>query len=133
MTKLYFNISEFIHSDKAILHRINNVPDITSLDNLLNLIYYVLNPLRERIGKPIIITSGYRCKKLNEIVGGVPNSQHTTGEAADFVINGLKTAEIINLIQNTNIEYDQLINEYNKWLHISYRKEKNRQQYIIYK
>ena len=133
MSKLYFKISELVHSDKAILYRINNMPDINSLDNLLNLIYYVLNPLRERLGKPITITSGYRCKKLNEIVGGVSNSQHTTGEAADFIIEGMKVKDIIEFIKNTNIEYDQLINEYDKWVHISYRKGKNRQQYIIYK
>lgn len=128
MSKLYFTISELIHSDTAILHNINNMPDINSLDNMLNLIHYVLNPIRERIKKPMIITSGYRCKKVNELVGGKPTSQHLKGQAVDFVIEGMKPAEIVHFIRNMCIEYDQLINEYDRWVHISFNKGNNKQQ-----
>lgn len=130
MNKLYFSFSELISSDTAKLHKINNMPDLESLDNLLNLVFYVLNPIRERIKRPIIITSGYRSKKVNELVGGKITSQHLKGKAADFVIEGLSPSEIIQFIRNSYIEYDQLINEYDKWVHISFDKDKNRQQYF---
>jgi len=130
MNKLYFSMSELIHSDTAILHNINNMPDINSLDNMLDLIHYVLNPIRERIKKPIIITSGYRNEKVNRLVGSKNTSQHLKGQAVDFVIQGMKPSEIVHFIRNTYIEYDQLINEYDKWVHISYNKGNNRQQYF---
>lgn len=125
---LYFKMSELIHSDKAIFHNINNMPDINSLDNMLNLIYYVLNPIRQNIEKPVIITSGYRNKQVNKLVNGAPNSQHLKGEAADFIIKGMTIEDIIKFINNLNIEYDELINEYNKWVHISFVKGHNRQK-----
>ena len=128
---LNFKISELIHSDTAIKHNINNMPDINSLDNMLELICYCLQPLREKIKKPIIITSGYRNSEVNKLVGGVANSQHTKGQAVDFVINGMTVEQIINFIKVNNIEFDQLIGEYNKnskWVHISYVKNNNRKQ-----
>lgn len=125
---LFFKMSELIHSDKANILRINNMPDINSLDNMLNIICYVLNPIRERLQKPIIITSGYRCKELNKAVNGATNSQHLKGQAVDFVVNGMKIEDIIKFINNMNIEYDELINEYDKWVHISYVKGHNRQR-----
>ena len=107
-------MSELIHSDKANLHKINNVPtDPKILDNMLNLIVYCLQPLRNKVGKPIIITSGYRCEKVNKLVGGVSNSQHQTGQAVEY-------------IKISGIEFDQLINEYGAWVHISYNKGHNR-------
>lgn len=121
-------MSELIHSDTAILHNINNMPDINSLDNMIDLVYYVLNPIRERIKKPMIITSGYRNEKVNRLVGGKNTSQHLKGQAVDFIIQGMKPSEIVHFIRNTYIEYDQLINEYDKWVHISYNKGNNRQQ-----
>lgn len=128
MSKLYFKMSELIHSDTAVLHKINNMPDINSLDNMLDLIYYVLNPIRERIREPMIITSGYRNKEVNRLVGGKSTSQHLKGQAVDFIIKGMNPSEIVHFIRNTYIEYDQLINEYDKWVHISYNKGNNRQQ-----
>ena len=128
---LNFKISELIHSDTSIKHNINNMPDINSLDNMLELICYCLQPLREKIKKPIIITSGYRNSEVNKLVGGVANSQHTKGQAVDFVINRMTVEQIINFIKVNNIEFDQLIGEYNKnskWVHISYVKNNNRKQ-----
>ena len=127
-TDLNFSISELIKSDIAIKYNINNMPDINSLDNLLNLIFYCLQPIRNKLNKPMIITSGYRNKKINSLVKGKVNSQHLNGCAVDFCVTGMKISEIIDFIKASNIEFDQLINEYDKWVHISYNKGKNRLQ-----
>ncbi len=63
-------MNELIHSDTAAKNNINNMPDITSLDCMLNLIVECLQPLRTKLGKPMIITSGYRNKQVNKLVGG---------------------------------------------------------------
>ena len=131
---LNFKLSEFIHSDTAVKNNINNMPDINSLDYLLDLIFYVMQPLREKIKKPIIINSGFRNAQVNKLVGGAvdsrgnPTSQHCKGQAADFIINGMSVNSIIDFIKKNGIEYDQLINEYDKWVHISFVKGKNRKQ-----
>ena len=126
----HFNLEEFYISNTAKLHNINNMPDIQSLDCMLNLLVYCLQPVREILQKPMIITSGYRCKLLNTKLGGVPASQHTKGQAVDFYVKGLSVSQVINIIKKSDIEYDQLINEYNKWVHISFVKNKNRYQNI---
>lgn len=123
-----FSLSELVYSDVANKNKINNMPDIKSFDNLLNLIVYCLQPIRNLINKPMVITSGYRCEKLNRFVGGSANSQHLFGCAADFKVKNMKTDEIIQLIKKSNIEFDQLINEYDSWVHISFIKDKNRKQ-----
>ena len=128
-----FKLSELIYSETAILNNINNMPDVNSLDNLMDLILYCLQPIRELIKKPIIITSGFRSRKLNKILGGVNNSQHCFGMAADFKINGLKPKQIVEIILKSGIEFDQLINEYDKWVHISYKKANNRNKVIYLK
>lgn len=127
---LNFTISELVKSDTAEKAGINNTPDINSLDNLLELIFYVLQPLRDKLGKPMIITSGYRNSQVNKLVGGVSNSQHTNGQAVDFTVNGMTPAQVVDFIKKSGIEYDQLINEYNQWTHISYNKGKNRKQIL---
>lgn len=127
---LNFKMSELIQSDTAIRHNINNMPDINSLDCMLDLIYYVLQPLRTKLGKPIIITSGYRNSEVNKLVKGKPNSQHVRGQAADIVVNGYTPKQLCEFIKNSGIEYDQLLNEYNQWTHISFVKGKNRKQFL---
>ena len=129
---LNFTISELVKSDTAEKAGINNTPDINSLDNLLKLIFYVLQPLRDKLGKPMIITSGFRSKKVNELVGGVSNSGHLYGQACDFVVNGMTPAQVVEFVKNSGIEFDQLLNEYNQWTHISFNKGHNRRQVLKY-
>ncbi len=128
MQNLNFKISELIHSNKAIQKNINNMPDINSLDCMLDLIVFCLQPIRDKIQKPMIITSGFRNSQVNKLVGGVANSQHTKGQAVDFCISGMTIQQIIDFIVKSGIEYDQLINEYDSWVHISFVKGKNRKQ-----
>lgn len=129
---LNFTISELVKSDTAEKHGLNNTPDINSLDNLLELIFYVLQPLREKLGKPIIITSGFRSVKVNNLVGGVANSEHLYGQAADFVVNGMTPAQVVEFVKKSGIEFNQLINEYDQWTHISFNKGHNKKQVLKY-
>lgn len=133
MTNLNFSISELIHSDNAIKAGIDNTPTIKEIDNLLNLIFYCLQPIRDKLKKPMIITSGYRNIKVNILAGGKQNSQHLKGQAADFIVNNMSIQQVINFIIYSDIEFDQLINEYNKWVHISFVKGKNRRQVLSIK
>ena len=127
---LNFSIKELCYSKIATEEKIDNTPNIKVCDNLVNLIFYCLQPLRDKLGKPIIVTSGYRCEKLNRHpkVMGVINSQHLYGQAVDIKVNGAKPAILIDWIDKSGIPYDQLINEKNKWVHISYVKGHNRRQ-----
>ena len=129
---LNFTITELVKSDTAEKNGISNTPDINSLDNLLELIFYVLQPLRDKLGKPITITSGFRSAKVNQLVGGVGNSQHLYGQAADMVVSGMTPAQLVEFVKDSGIEYDQLINEYDQWTHISFNKSHNRKQVLKY-
>lgn len=81
----HFNWNEFEWSDTAIKKNISNkIPNYLVKSNILKLVDRILDPLRENLGCPIIISSGYRCPELNKLVGGVKNSQHTIGQAADI-------------------------------------------------
>ena len=80
----YFKIEELTHSQTAKAHSIANVPTAEALKNLEQFVCKVLDPLRERWGVPIYVNSGYRCPALNRKVGGVPNSYHLRGMAADI-------------------------------------------------
>ena len=117
-------MSELIHSDTAKKYGIDNMPYNTEvLDNLLLLIANVLQPLRDYVNRPIIINSGYRSYSLNANVGGVINSQHLTGQAADFTIKGLTVKQTMELVKKSGVPFDQLIDE-KTWVHISYNKTK---------
>lgn len=80
---IYFNIKEMTKSQTAELYNIDNTPAKEVVENLKK-VMYILDMTRVYIGKPILVNSGYRCKKLNEMVGGVQNSMHTKGLAADI-------------------------------------------------
>lgn len=132
--KLNFTMSELLNSDEAKKHGINNIPnDKQVLDNLLLLITECLQPIRNYVGKPIQVTSGYRCQTLNNLptIKGAKNSQHLTGQAADIVIKGMAPKQVVEKIKASGVEYDQLINEYNLWTHVSYSKDRNRKQELF--
>lgn len=119
-------------SNIAKQYNIDNTPDTASLKCMKELILYCLQPIRDKLGKPMIITSGYRCKQLNDKVKGVSTSQHLRGQAVDFYVNGMTIQEVVDFVKKTGVEFDQLINEYNKWVHISFVKGKNRKQVLKY-
>lgn len=84
---IYFTIKEMTKSQTAELYHIDNTPNEKVIENLKK-VMYILDIVRTYIGKPILINSGYRCQKLNEMVGGVQKSMHTKGLAADFRTRG---------------------------------------------
>jgi len=125
----YFTNNELTDSETAKRLRIKNEPTKEQWINLFAIRDNVLNPLREKFGKPIRITSGFRSPELNKAVGGKPTSQHTKGEAVDITaINKADNKELFELCKT--LEFDQLIDESNfTWIHISY-KVPNRKQIL---
>ena len=132
MIKLHFTMSELLKSDIAEKYNISNIPDKQSLDNMLTLIIECLQPIRNYIGKPIIISSGYRSPRLNghPLINGNPNSQHCKGQAVDFTVKGMTPKQIVEKVIASGVPFDQVINERNCWVHISYNKGKNRKQVL---
>lgn len=131
----YFTINELTKSSTASRLHINNTPSQEVKDNLNKLIDNVLDPLRELYGKPIIVNSGYRCPKLNKAVGGARNSQHLIGQASDIrtVANTKESnKQLFDIIKNSKLPFDQLINEYDfNWVHVSYGPRNRRQVLTI--
>lgn len=119
----YFTIAELTRSATAQQYKIDNTPTPEIRAKLETLVTECLDPIRRIYGKPIIVSSGYRCPELNAKVGGVTDSQHTKGEAADIVpASGGSLRGIFDAAMKHG-RFDQLIVEIrggNKWIHISY-------------
>ena len=135
-----FTLEELIHSNTAERMGIDNVPkDEKVVENLRSLCLEVLQPLRDYVGAPVHINSGYRCPELNMAVGGVKNSQHCRGEAADIRIVSPKQGREWAAWIEDNCRFDQMLLERNKsgavWLHVSCKRDatKNRQSFTILK
>ena len=119
----YFSISEMLKSDTAIKQRLWNGAPKEAEENLRALVDEVLDPLREAYGKPIRVNSGYRCPRLNALVGGTPNSQHMRGEAADIqpVVGNEGDLDELARILIANGKFDQLI-LYPTFIHVSHKR-----------
>lgn len=131
----YFSYSEFFKSDVAEKYQVNNILDDMPLSHVLGninaLVNNVLDPLRAMIGRPIIITSGYRNKWVNDLVGGSKTSQHMEGKAADIHVQGCtpKQMEIVYEIAQMYLDFDQLIFYPSKnIIHVSWNGYKNRKE-----
>ena len=137
----HFKLSEFVRSETAERHGIANVPPEEAVENLRRLCEHTLEPLREALGLPIVITSGYRCKQLNSLLAhSSSTSQHIRGEAADFYVGHtdctdftekLSRRELLikafrQILTDPKIDFDQII-LYPTFIHVSYvSREKNR-------
>ena len=128
----YFTIEELCHSDTANARGIDNTPTEEVKENLQALIENVLDPLRAWYGKPIYVNSGYRCTELNKTVGGVNNSQHVNGEAADIdVFDEKENRKIFDYIVNY-LNFDQCLWENNgAWIHVSYKREGGNRKQVL--
>lgn len=145
-----FTLEEMLVSSTAKKYGIDNTPDATAKANMSILCNKLLQPIRNKFGKSIIVTSGYRCPTLNVRIGGAKTSQHMKGQAAD--INSgegyrkggdaryAANAELFDLIYRMG-GYDQLINEFPnakgqpQWVHVSYNPtlKKQRGQALVAK
>ena len=120
----YFTIKELCKSSTAKKLNIDNTPSSEIKENLTVLIEECLDPIREKFGNPIMVTSGYRCSQLNAACGGSPTSAHKLGQAAD--IDTSDNIRLWEVITSGDFKWTQLINEYPdeegepSWIHISY-------------
>ena len=128
-----FTLNELVYSATAEKNKIDNRPSVQVIANLKSLCENVLQPLRNALGCPIVITSGFRCAVLNKKAGGQSNSQHLMGQAADLVVPRKDLKDVFNYIKS-HLNYDQLLYEYSKtdkWIHVSFRNDgHNRKQAI---
>lgn len=114
-----FTFEEFERSEIAEKYNIDNkITKDLIRNNIKELVFHVLQPLRDKIDKPITISSGYRCLQVNKKAGGVPTSQHVMGQAADIMINGMTSYEIASMIIEMGLPFDQ-IGLYDNFVHVS--------------
>ena len=128
-----FTLDEFTRSDTASRLGIINEPGEKELAALRVLVSRTIQPLRDKLGVPIHVNSGYRCPELNKAVGGVPTSQHQKGEAADLSIDG-KAADILEALENSNIPFDQaILYRKHNFLHVSLKLDGVQRSNVIIK
>lgn len=134
MTNLtpHFTQEEFTYSRIAIENGWDNTPPAAALHALQRLAHTLLEPLRDRLGAPIAITSGYRSEKVNRAAGGVSRSAHRKGEAADcFCAAGPE--KLLEILLASGLPFDQaILYKRRRFLHLAYREENNRKE-VLYK
>lgn len=134
-----FTLGEMIASDTAKKLKIDNSPTLLAIMHLEELCKNLLQPIRNAYGKPIKVTSGYRCYRLNRAVGGSSTSVHPIGWAADLKPVSGSYADfekfVVNFLKESGIPFDQCIRETSgktKWLHIGYKNGAGKQRKMIF-
>jgi len=115
----HFTLEELTASETAERNGWDNSPNDQELANLTRLADFLEQVKVVMGGKPIMISSGLRTKKVNDAVGSKDTSQHRLGCAADFKVPGVTPDEVCRKIIASGIPYDQIIREYDRWIHIS--------------
>ena len=118
----HFTLQELTHSDIAQRNSLDNTPDKKIIPTLIR-VAELLEDVRALFNKPIIVNSGYRSVAVNALLGSKPTSQHCIGCAADIRISGLTPDQIVSKIVKSDIQYDQVIREFDSWVHISIPKD----------
>jgi hypothetical protein len=113
-----FSLEELTQSEIGERQGLDNTPNEEVKANLVRLARF-LEEVRRVLGRPIMINSAYRSPAVNKAIGGKPTSQHCLGCAADIKVPGLTPDNIVKELLKTNLEYDQLIREFDSWVHIS--------------
>lgn len=133
MEKSYFTMSELCYSDTAEREGIKNIATKKEFKNLMEVTIPKMNSIREFLGVPIKVNSGYRCPELNEIVGGVENSYHVKGLAVDGVPLGMSVREAWEKIKESNLSQvlDQcILYEKRGFIHFGFTNKIPRQQFF---
>jgi hypothetical protein len=115
----HFTLEELTASETAERNGWDNSPNDTELANLTRLADFLEQVKVVLGGKPIMISSGLRTKKVNDSVGSKDSSQHRTGCACDFRVPGMTPDEVVKAIIASGLSYDQLIREFDRWTHLS--------------
>lgn len=125
-----FLLRELLISDYATRNNITEqyTPSDPIVRNLRALCTNILQPLRDKTRRSVHITSGYRCERTNSGIGGAPTSQHLKGQAADIHQSNRSTEELYQYIKKSGIPFDQLIQEFDRWVHISYNPSLKKQR-----
>lgn len=119
MLSAHFSLAEMTTSQEAVRRGLDNDPDKKQTDNLRRLCE-TLEQVRSVLGKPVTVSSGFRSVEVNAAVGGVPTSEHCDGRAADIICPAYGNPfQVATAIANAGIEFNQLIIEYGRWVHIS--------------
>lgn len=128
----YFSFQEMERSDTAVRYAIDNSIPENLKNNVARLVDNVLDPLREAWGRPLAVSSGYRCPALNKAVGGSATSHHLRGMAADITTgNKVDNRRLFQLIINLKLPFTQLIDERDfSWVHVSYDPENVKRQVL---
>ena len=115
-----FTLEELTHTD----HReFSNEPNESETENLKRLASF-LEQVKELLGgKPIMVNSAFRSKQVNDAVGSKDSSAHRTGNAADIRVPSLTPDEVVKLVIASDLQYDQVIREFDRWTHIAIPKE----------
>ena len=116
----HFTLEEMTRSSAATRKSIDNTPTPEITENLRLLCEKVLEPLRSSSENAIRVTSGYRCEKLNKLIGGAKNSHHVKGMAADITEDSWTVEDLFQKIKNSDLKWTQLIQEFSEWTHVSY-------------
>lgn len=123
-----FPLRELLRSQAAtrndILEQFD--PSLAVIENLRQLCEHVLQPLRDSMGRSIFVNSGFRCQRVNDLVGGSKKSQHLFGQACDIEAGHLTIEQLYQRIKNSELPFDQLIQEFDQWVHVSYNSAGNR-------
>lgn len=117
----HFTLAELTVSQTAARSGLKNSPNVAQTQALTQLCLGILEPLRARVNRQITVSSGFRSPTINRRIGGSASSQHCKGEAADFTIPGMTVAEVVALIVAMRLPYDQIIDEFGKWVHVSHK------------
>jgi hypothetical protein len=117
-----FSLEELTHTDHREIENNPNDKEINNLKRLADFLEQVKVVLNN---KPIMINSAFRCKALNDAVGSKDTSQHRVGCAADFRVPGMTPDEVVKAVIAADLNYDQVIREFDRWTHISIPNEPN--------
>jgi uncharacterized protein YcbK (DUF882 family) len=114
----HFSLEELTHSEVAERKNLDNTPNASEIANLTRLAA-LLEQVRSLLNKPIMLNSGFRSKPVNDSVGSKDSSQHRIGCAADIRVPGMTPKQVVEAIIASDIGYDQVIEEFSSWTHIS--------------
>lgn len=115
----HFTLDEMLVSQTAARRGITNIPTPDVVEELRRLCELILQPLRDSLDRPVLVSSGYRSPELNRAVGGAKNSCHMFGRAADISVPGMTVYGVCHRIVSLHLPFRQCIDEFNAWVHVS--------------